>query len=63
MEINSLPPSSPRDSREFPFRNYSRIQEPSALEIAAEQMRLWNAYTPGIANINITFEPEVKNIT
>lgn len=46
-EINTLSPVSPRDSKEFPYRNYSRVPEPSALEIAAEQMRLWNTYNPG----------------
>lgn len=45
-ENNALSPVSPRESKEFPYRNYNRISEPSALEIAAEQMRLWNTYKP-----------------
>lgn len=45
-ESSMLSPVSPRDSKEFPYRNYSRVSEPSALEIAAEQMRLWNTYSP-----------------
>ncbi|XP_044003006.1 myotubularin-related protein 13 isoform X2 [Aphidius gifuensis] len=34
---NDISPISPREGKEFLYRN----QEPSALEIAAEQMRLW----------------------
>lgn len=40
-------PSSPRDNKEFPYRNFTRLSEPSALEIAAEQMRLWTTYDSG----------------
>lgn len=42
-----LSPTSPRDSKDFVWQNrrsiLSRVQEPSALEIAAEQMRIWNS--------------------
>lgn len=42
-----LTPTSPRESKDFTWQNrrsiLSRVQEPSALEIAAEQMRVWNA--------------------
>ncbi|KAK7870000.1 hypothetical protein R5R35_011968 [Gryllus longicercus] len=45
-----LSPISPRESKEFPWKDrrsgYSRVQEPSALEIAAEQMRLWPSLDP-----------------
>ncbi|KAF4533047.1 hypothetical protein B566_EDAN002610 [Ephemera danica] len=48
----SLSPVSPRDSKEILWKDrrsvYLRPQEPSALEIAAEQMRLWPNYEPGI---------------
>lgn len=40
-----LSPTSPRDSKDFSWQNrrsiLNRVQEPSALEIAAEQMRIW----------------------
>lgn len=42
-----LSPTSPRDSKDFMWRDrrsiINRVQEPSALEIAAEQMRVWNS--------------------
>lgn len=42
-----LSPTSPRDNKDFVWRDrksvISRVQEPSALEIAAEQMRIWTA--------------------
>lgn len=42
-----LSPTSPRDSKDFMWRDrrsvISRVQEPSALEIAAEQMRIWTS--------------------
>ncbi|KAI4495975.1 hypothetical protein M0802_008190 [Mischocyttarus mexicanus] len=44
-----LNPISPRENKEFPFRDrYSIYQthEPSALEIAAEQMRIWPTIDP-----------------
>lgn len=42
-----LSPTSPRDAKDFSLLQnrrsiLSRVQEPSALEIAAEQMRIWN---------------------
>ncbi|XP_049836392.1 myotubularin-related protein 13 isoform X2 [Schistocerca gregaria] len=40
-----LSPISPRENKEFSWKDrrsgFSRVQEPSALEIAAEQMRIW----------------------
>lgn len=43
-----------REIKEFPFRErrsiLSRVHEPSALEIAAEQMRIWNTIAPGLCN-------------
>lgn len=40
-----LSPISPRENKEFPWKDrrsgFTRAQEPSALEIAAEQMRVW----------------------
>ncbi|XP_069696125.1 myotubularin-related protein 13 isoform X2 [Periplaneta americana] len=40
-----LSPVSPRENKEFPWKDrrsgFTRAQEPSALEIAAEQMRVW----------------------
>lgn len=45
-----LSPTSPRDSKDFVWQNrrsiFNRVQEPSALEIAAEQMRIWNSTDP-----------------
>ena len=45
-----LSPTSPRDIKDFNWHNrksvLSRIQEPSALEIAAEQMRVWISIDP-----------------
>lgn len=45
-----LSPTSPRDSKDFLWQNrrsiFNRVQEPSALEIAAEQMRIWNSIDP-----------------
>lgn len=42
-----LSPTSPRDSKDFIWHNrrsiFNRVQEPSALEIAAEQMRIWHS--------------------
>nr|CAD7393185.1 unnamed protein product [Timema cristinae] len=42
-----LSPVSPRENKEFPWKDrrsgFARAQEPSALEIAAEQMRVWPA--------------------
>lgn len=41
-----LSPTSPRDNKDFTWQNrrsvLNRVQEASALEIAAEQMRVWN---------------------
>lgn len=46
----NLSPTSPRDTRDFLWKDrrliLSRVHEPSALEIAAEQMRTWNAIDP-----------------
>ncbi|XP_046393982.1 myotubularin-related protein 13 isoform X2 [Ischnura elegans] len=46
----SLSPVSPREVKEFPWKDrrsgYLRPQEPSALEIAAEQMRIWPTLEP-----------------
>lgn len=43
----AMSPISPRESKEFSWKDrrsgFSRVQEPSALEIAAEQMRLWTS--------------------
>lgn len=39
-DTNKLSPSSSRDMSDFRSSIISRVQEPSALEIAAEQMRL-----------------------
>ncbi|XP_063236434.1 myotubularin-related protein 13 [Bacillus rossius redtenbacheri] len=45
-----LSPMSPRENKEFPWKDrrsgFVRAQEPSALEIAAEQMRVWPALDP-----------------
>lgn len=45
-----LSPTSPRESKDFMWRDrrsvINRVQEPSALEIAAEQMRIWNNIDP-----------------
>lgn len=45
-----LSPTSPRDSKDFTWQNrrsvLNRVSEPSALEIAAEQMRIWNSIDP-----------------
>lgn len=45
-----LSPTSPRDSKEFNWHRRSVIlckaQESTALEIAAEQMRIWNTISP-----------------
>lgn len=45
-----LSPTSPRDSKDFNWHRRSvvlcRTQESTALEIAAEQMRIWNSITP-----------------
>lgn len=45
-----LSPTSPRDSKDFSWHRRSaalcRPQESTALEIAAEQMRIWNTITP-----------------
>lgn len=42
-----LSPTSPRENKDYSWQNrrsvLSRVQEPSALEIAAEQMRIWNS--------------------
>ncbi|KAK9708693.1 uDENN domain [Popillia japonica] len=42
-----LSPTSPRDSKDYSWQNrrsvLSQVQEPSALEIAAEQMRIWTS--------------------
>nr|XP_022903843.1 myotubularin-related protein 13 isoform X2 [Onthophagus taurus] len=48
--INSemLSPTSPRDPKDYSWQNrrsiLNRVQEPSALEIAAEQMRVWTMF-------------------
>lgn len=45
-----LSPTSPRDSKEFNWHRRSlalcKAQESTALEIAAEQMRVWNTINP-----------------
>lgn len=42
-----LSPTSPRENKDFHWQNrrsiFNRVQEPSALEIAAEQMRIWGS--------------------
>ncbi|XP_026287376.1 myotubularin-related protein 13 isoform X1 [Frankliniella occidentalis] len=44
----AISPVSPRESKEFVWKDhrssYNRVQECSALEIAAEQMRIWTTY-------------------
>ena len=43
-------PTSPRDNKDYNWTNrrsiLNRVQEPTALEIAAEQMRIWNSIDP-----------------
>lgn len=54
-----ISPVSPRESKEFPFRDRGSIyrsQEPSALEIAAEQMRVWSSIDPDKQKELITSE-------
>ncbi|XP_018572476.1 myotubularin-related protein 13 isoform X1 [Anoplophora glabripennis] len=44
-----LSPTSPRESKDFTWHRksiLSRVQEATALEIAAEQMRIWNSIDP-----------------